>query len=80
MPLKINLPEECRWDAVALGEVMLRLDPGQLQEDDLAGDEGQRRPRNSRLPPDRTARSPSSGGLPMSRRTSGTSHLCDAGH
>jgi 2-dehydro-3-deoxygluconokinase len=26
--LKIRPKEECRWDAVALGEVMLRLDPG----------------------------------------------------
>lgn len=28
MALSIRLPGECRWDAVALGEVMLRLDPG----------------------------------------------------
>jgi len=28
MPLSIKPPDECRWDAVALGEVMLRLDPG----------------------------------------------------
>ena len=28
MPLKIKSSSECRWDAVALGEVMLRLDPG----------------------------------------------------
>ncbi|NUQ66402.1 MAG: sugar kinase [Pirellulales bacterium] len=28
MPLRIKSPSECRWDAVALGEVMLRLDPG----------------------------------------------------
>ena len=26
--LDLRGPEECRWDAVALGEVMLRLDPG----------------------------------------------------
>src|SRR5262245_21257258 len=26
--LKIKPKEECRWDAVSLGEVMLRLDPG----------------------------------------------------
>ena len=26
--LKIKAKEQCRWDAVALGEVMLRLDPG----------------------------------------------------
>jgi 2-dehydro-3-deoxygluconokinase len=26
--LKIRSKEECRWDAVSLGEVMLRLDPG----------------------------------------------------
>ncbi|MBA3513031.1 MAG: sugar kinase [Pyrinomonadaceae bacterium] len=26
--LKIKTKEECRWDCVALGEVMLRLDPG----------------------------------------------------
>ena len=29
MPLKIRPREECRWDAAALGEVMLRLDPGE---------------------------------------------------
>ncbi len=28
MPLSIKPPDQCRWDAVALGEVMLRLDPG----------------------------------------------------
>jgi len=28
MPLAIKPPDQCRWDAVALGEVMLRLDPG----------------------------------------------------
>lgn len=28
MPLTIKPPDQCRWDAVALGEVMLRLDPG----------------------------------------------------
>jgi len=28
MPLSVKPPDECRWDAVALGEVMLRLDPG----------------------------------------------------
>lgn len=28
MSLTIKLPEQCRWDAAALGEVMLRLDPG----------------------------------------------------
>jgi 2-dehydro-3-deoxygluconokinase len=28
MPLKIKPKSECRWDAAALGEVMLRLDPG----------------------------------------------------
>src|SRR6202142_4222735 len=28
MALKIREKKECRWDAVALGEVMLRLDPG----------------------------------------------------
>jgi len=27
--LRIKASEECRWDAVALGEVMLRLDPGE---------------------------------------------------
>jgi 2-dehydro-3-deoxygluconokinase len=26
--LDLKSPDECRWDAVALGEVMLRLDPG----------------------------------------------------
>jgi diadenosine tetraphosphate (Ap4A) HIT family hydrolase len=26
--LKIKATEACRWDAVSLGEVMLRLDPG----------------------------------------------------
>jgi 2-dehydro-3-deoxygluconokinase len=28
MPLKIKSKDECRWDIVSLGEVMLRLDPG----------------------------------------------------
>jgi len=28
MPLKMKAKEQCRWDLVALGEVMLRLDPG----------------------------------------------------
>lgn len=28
MALKIKSREECRWDAAALGEIMLRLDPG----------------------------------------------------
>ena len=28
MPLHIKPKEDCRWDLVALGEVMLRLDPG----------------------------------------------------
>ena len=28
MPLTIKPQAQCRWDAVALGEVMLRLDPG----------------------------------------------------
>ena len=28
MSLTIKPPDQCRWDAVALGEVMLRLDPG----------------------------------------------------
>jgi 2-dehydro-3-deoxygluconokinase len=28
MSLKIKAKEQCRWDLVALGEVMLRLDPG----------------------------------------------------
>lgn len=28
MPLKIRTKENCRWDLVALGEVMLRFDPG----------------------------------------------------
>lgn len=27
--MKIRSPKECRWDAAALGEVMLRLDPGE---------------------------------------------------
>jgi 2-dehydro-3-deoxygluconokinase len=29
MALKIRAKQECRWDVVALGEVMLRLDPGE---------------------------------------------------
>ena len=29
MALKIKPREQCRWDAAALGEVMLRLDPGE---------------------------------------------------
>lgn len=28
MPITLRAREECRWDAAALGEVMLRLDPG----------------------------------------------------
>jgi 2-dehydro-3-deoxygluconokinase len=28
MPLKIRAKKECRWDLVSLGEIMLRLDPG----------------------------------------------------
>ena len=28
MPLALRTPQECKWDAGALGEVMLRLDPG----------------------------------------------------
>jgi 2-dehydro-3-deoxygluconokinase len=28
MALKVRAKQECRWDIVALGEVMLRLDPG----------------------------------------------------
>ncbi|MDT5263266.1 MAG: 2-dehydro-3-deoxygluconokinase, partial [Acidobacteriota bacterium] len=28
MSLKTKAKSECRWDAVSLGEVMLRLDPG----------------------------------------------------
>ena len=28
MPLTIKAKEQCQWDALALGEVMLRLDPG----------------------------------------------------
>ena len=27
--LNVRPKEECRWDAVALGEVMLRFDPGE---------------------------------------------------
>ena len=30
MPLKLRPREQCRWDAAALGEVMLRLDPGEV--------------------------------------------------
>ena len=29
MPLQLREPAECRYDCVALGEVMLRLDPGE---------------------------------------------------
>ena len=29
MTLKIKPPEQCRWDLVSLGEIMLRLDPGE---------------------------------------------------
>ena len=28
-PLALRRAEDCRWDCVALGEVMLRLDPGE---------------------------------------------------
>ena len=33
MPLKIKPKPECRWDLVSLGEVMLRLDPGEGRVD-----------------------------------------------
>ena len=29
MALRIKPKEQCRWDLVSLGEVMLRLDPGE---------------------------------------------------
>src|ERR1022692_3439312 len=29
MALKVRAKQECRWDIVALGEIMLRLDPGE---------------------------------------------------
>ena len=29
MDLKLRPAEECRYDAVSLGEIMLRLDPGE---------------------------------------------------
>src|SRR5918911_92503 len=29
--LKVKTKEECRWDCVSLGEVMLRLDPGETR-------------------------------------------------
>jgi hypothetical protein len=29
--LKVKSKDECRWDQVSLGEVMLRLDPGQAE-------------------------------------------------
>jgi len=29
MPLTIRPKEDCRWDLISLGEVMLRLDPGE---------------------------------------------------
>ena len=31
MPLSIKPKEHCQWDAAALGEVMLRLDPGECR-------------------------------------------------
>ena len=31
MSLTVRPKEECRWDLVALGEVMLRLDPGDMR-------------------------------------------------
>ena len=30
-PLKIRPKSECKWDEVSLGEVMLRLDPGDVR-------------------------------------------------
>ena len=30
-PVTLRPAEECRWDLVSLGEVMLRLDPGEQQ-------------------------------------------------
>ena len=30
-PLIIRPKEECKWDLVSLGEVMLRLDPGDVR-------------------------------------------------
>ena len=35
MALNIKPREQCRWDAAALGEIMLRLDPG--DERDVRG-------------------------------------------
>ena len=29
--MKLRNKEECRWDLVSLGEVMLRLDPGDMR-------------------------------------------------
>jgi len=29
MPLDIKSRQDCRWDLIALGEVMLRFDPGE---------------------------------------------------
>lgn len=29
MPIKLKKPEDCRWDILSLGEVMLRFDPGE---------------------------------------------------
>jgi 2-dehydro-3-deoxygluconokinase len=29
MALKVRSKEKCRWDLISLGEVMLRLDPGE---------------------------------------------------
>lgn len=31
MALNVRSPEECRWDAAALGEIMIRLDPGDVR-------------------------------------------------
>ena len=42
MSLTIKPKDQCRWDLVGLGEVMLRFDPGWLQFDSHNGAEHQR--------------------------------------
>ena len=35
-PITLRPKSECKWDLVSLGEVMLRLDPGDLRQSHAA--------------------------------------------
>ena len=45
LPLKIRAKQDCRWDLVSLGEVMVRFDPGDRRSCDRAQLRGLRRRR-----------------------------------